>query len=237
MYNMNNLKKYIRGDYTDAEFEAFSEQLITQKLDRDKRKEWTYKLKERYGVERASSIEEKPSFGKKQWIIISSIAASLLLLVSFFFVLPAINTPAYLQAVNQQIDNLSIMGDQSVIRKGPQDVELTRKQANLAYMNKEYAKSIQLWEAMVTTNQATGLDFFYLALCQLQKSPPAPQRTIQALLKAKTLNGPEEEINWILALAYVKAEEIDQAKILLARIVKDQAYQAPAAKKILDLLP
>ena len=234
---MNNLKKYISGNYTQTEFEAFSEQLIAQKLDRDKRKEWEHKLKERYGVERTGLNEEKPAFGKKQWIITSSIAAALLLLISFFFILPAINTPAYLQAVNQQIDNLSIMGDQSVIRKGPQNVELTRKQANLAYMNKNYSKSIQLWEAMVATNQATGLDFFYLALCQLQKSPPAPQKTIQTLLKAKALNGPQEEINWILALAYVKAEELDKAKILLAEIVKDQAYQATAAKEILGLLP
>jgi len=234
---MNNLKKYIRGNYTEAEFETFSEQLITQKLNRDKRNEWEHKLKENYGVERTSPFEGKTTFGKKQWIIVSSIAASLLLLVSFFFIMPAINTPAYLQAVNQQIDNLSIMGDQSVIRKGPQNVELTRKQANLAYMNKNYEKSIQLWEAMILANQATGLDFFYLALCQLQKTPPAPQKTIQTLLKAKTLNGPEEEINWILALAYVKAEEIDKAKTLLAEIVKEKAYQATAAKEIFDLLP
>ena len=234
---MNNLNKYTKGNYTEAEFEAFSEQLITQKLDRDKRKEWEYKLKERYGVERTSTKENFPFFGKKPWIIISSIAASLLLLIAFFFILPAINTPKYLQATNKHIDNLSIMGDQSVIRKGTQNVELIRKQATLAYMNKDYSKSIQLWESMVNTQKATGLDFFYLALCQLRKSSPAPQQTIQALLKARSLNGPEEEINWILSLAYIKTEELEKAKSLLSEIVNKDAYQATAAKEILGLLP
>ena len=229
-----NIKKYIDGDLSEVEFELISERLITEKLDRDKRKEWEEKLKSEYAVEKAPT--RKFPFGRRSGFFLLSIAASLLILLTVFVLIPTNPLPQYLQTVNQQIEQLAIMSDQSVLRKGPQEVQALRMEATLAYADKKYEKSISHWELVLASDSATGMDHFYLGLCYLQKTSPAPSKTVESLLASRAMNGPEEEIKWVLSLAYVKAGELEKAAQELAIIVQGQSYKAVEAANLLELL-
>ncbi len=232
---MEKLEKFIAGDFSDVEFEKISEQLIQAKLDRDKKKDWALKLETEYQLKRDTAPDISPK--QKNRFFILSLAAALLLLLSLFFLFPSKHKFNYQQLVDQQIAQLSIMGDQSFLRKGKQTVDHIRKEATLAYLDQQYDKSILNWQKIIASQKATGSDYFYLALCQLKKPESEPQKTIQSILKAQSLNGPQEEMAWVLALAQIKTGDLQKARLGLSTIVEQQNYKAKEAKKILDRLP
>lgn len=227
---MSSFTKYREGTFSDEELETFSKELIIAKLDRDKRKEWEQKLKTEYAV-------EKTAPKNKRRFLLFAIAASLLLGLALFAI-PYTSSPNYLSLVDEEISNLSIMSDQSIIRKGKQDIEVLRKEASLAYVEKNYAKSIQLFGQINDSAKLTETDCFYLGLSHLKKEAANPEQTAFWLEKARALNPQRyrEEIAWVLALAYLKNGEKEKAQQELKTIINDYQYKADEAKKILELL-
>jgi len=228
---MLDIQKYKEGKLSEAELEQMSEVLIHAKLDRDKKREWAKILKDKYGVEEVATPK---SFWKgKNMLWGLMIAASVALFASFF---PFNTNPSYLDIANEQIDQLSIMSDQSIFRKGIHEVDSMRKEATLAYANKQFEVSERLWKKVLQSEEGKPIDHFYLGLCQLQKVSPDTPQAIASLEKSRASQSMQEEINWVLSLAYLKAGKTAMAKQELTNIVDNKAYKATEAKKILTLL-
>ncbi len=233
---MNVLKKYLGGNFSEEEFEIISEQLISAKLDRDRRREWEQELKDLYKVT-PNTVKKQMLPKKRRWLLLS-VAAAVLLLCALIFLLPTASGPQYLQAVNGHIETLSIMGDQTVLRKGVDDVDRIRMQATLTYAKKAYTASIPLWEQLIDKPYSTAWDYFYLGLCHLQKTPSDPNKALEFLLRSKAIDGgPYEELNWVLALTYLKTGAIETAKSELNSIVRLKDYQAVKAAELLQQIP
>lgn len=228
---MLDIQKYKEGKLSEAALEQMSEVLINAKLDRDKKRAWAKILTEKYGVEES---ETPKSFWKGKNILWGlMIAASLALFAAFF---PFNTNASYLDLADEQIAQLSIMSDQSIFRKGMHEVDSLRKEATLAYANRQFETSEKLLEKVIQSDKQKPIDHFYLGLCQLQKAAPEAQKAIASFQKAKASQKMQEEINWVLSLAFLKAGETDLAKQELSSIVKNDAYKAEEAKKMLAKL-
>ncbi len=231
---MKIIAKYKNEKLSEPELEAISEQLIQAKLDRDKKKEWTQKLKEEYQVVQNTKTLP-PKRKTKLWLF--SAAAAILLLISIFLLIPQTNETDYIAVVDHHIETLAIMSDQSVFRKGGPEVEALRKKANLSYVNKEYEAGIPYWEQLIASSEATSTDYFYLAISHLKKANADPQQTISLLLKSTSLGSSlEEETAWVLALVYLKVGNTTAGIQELSRIVENNSYQAKEAKRILEMI-
>ena len=234
---MDTITKYVNGDFSEGEFEIISEELIYAKLDRDKKRDWTRKLKEEYGVEKSKN---KKKFLKiKGVFFILTLAASFLLLLSIYFLMPKNPEAIYKQALNESIANLDIMSDQIYLRKGGHEVDEIKKKANLFYSQAKYEESIQLWGGIITSGIANETDYFYMALCHLRKIPSAPDKSITFLLKSRNLDKQlklDAEISWVLSLAYLKAGVTQKGTIELREIIRKNEYKTEEAKKLIELL-
>ncbi len=228
---MKTLQKYIDGKLSEEELEQFSEQLIQAKLDHDKKRRWAQLLEAEHGV--AKKPSRKSIWNRKTGLFGLLLAASLAIVVAFFSLSQADPADAYIALADQQISRLSIMGDPAFFRKGQHEVDSLRKEANLAYVGKKYEASIRLWEQVILAGKARPEDHFYLALCQLQKAPSEPRLAIASLGEARASQGLQEEISWVMALAYLKAGELELARGQLRRIVEEQAYMAAEAEGLL----
>jgi hypothetical protein len=228
---MLDIQKYKEGKLSEAELEQMSEALISAKLDRDKKREWAQILKDKYGVQEAPAPKSFWKGKSTLWGLM--IAASVVLFASFF---PFNQSPDLQEMVDQQISALSIMSDQSIFRKGAHEVDSMRKEATMAYANKQFEVSERLWEKVVGSEQEKPIDHFYLGLCQLQKSPSEPSQAVLSLQKSNASQGMKEEIAWVLSLAYLKAGETDHAVQELNKIVSQSAYKSAEAKKILAMI-
>ncbi len=229
---MNKLKEFLEGTMSESDKDQVFEQLIAAKRDRDKKIAWQQKLKGKYGVERNSKYISKKKVGR---VILSLAACFSLIILAYYFIADR-NREKHMIVVNEHIANLDIMTNQNLLRKGHQDVEEIRAEANLSYSKAEYEKSILLWETLTTAELANGIDYFYLALCYLQKEQAEPQRSIDLLEKSKSLKGPKEEISWVLSLAYLKAGQKDNAIQELNKILANDAYKTAEARELLNLL-
>lgn len=231
---MENITKYIEGKLTPIELEGFSEQLIEAKLDRDKKRAWTKQLEVEYGVERIPQKQTPIQKSNNNWLL--GLVASLLLLLSLFFLMPANGVPTHVQLADNYIEQLSIMGDQSVSRKGKENVDSIRQKATVSYDQGRYQESIRNWSKIILYSEAIGSDYFYLGLCHLKSTPSAPEETITHLLKSRLLDGPPDEIAWVLSLAYLKTGAIEEAKKELRMVVNRGNYQIENAKRIMKHL-
>ena len=127
---MSNLKNYLGDNLSEVELELISERMINAKLERDKRREWANQLQQEYGL--IKPPPPKVAAIKKYRFHLMAIAASLLVLLSAFFVYEAFSSPPFAKIVDEEIENLNIMSDQSIFRKGEEEINNLRKQANMA---------------------------------------------------------------------------------------------------------
>lgn len=229
--------KYIKGEELSAEeLESISEGLIEAKLDRDKRKEWEQRLKTDYNV-------KKEVFQNEQKFKISklAIAAAIMCIAGIVAYSIAIFTTAnYDTIVDTSIENLISIDTHAVVTRGNETIDSQMLIALTAYKNKEYNKSIVIWEVIVSVGNikenTKATAHYNLAICYLQKETSEPQKAIQYLLEARKTRTVQEESNWALALAYMKTNQKIAAKEILQKIVDENAYKYKKAKKLLEAL-
>ncbi|MEM1319645.1 MAG: hypothetical protein AAGG75_05275 [Bacteroidota bacterium] len=224
------MAKYIEGNFSEGELEQISEHLINAKLDRDRRREWATELETHYGVH----PDQAPS-PRRTWLPYALVAALLLLGALLCYYWLTSSSSSYQLATDQHIRELSIMGDQSVLRKGPQGISELRSEASLHYARRQYEQGIPLFEQLLASPASQASDYFYLALCHLQKTNAEAAKTIPLLLQARALGGPAEETAWVLSLAYLKTGALPEARQELQGIVDRKGYKAREAEALLRL--
>ena len=107
----------------------------------------------------------------------------------------------------------------------------TKTEAFKSYDAKNYTLASKRFENLFETTE-TSYCLFYQAICELQL-----ENTTKAisLLRAhqKYSDKVSEHRNWYLALAYLKANNIEQSKVLLQQIISKKTYKYKAAEKII----
>lgn len=231
---MERFNNYIKGILSPKAEEEFVEQLIEAKNDRAQRKAWTEALARDYNVER--DRPPSSSGNNRPFIYLLLVAAALGLAALFLWSNGKQSAPSFDEQVDMQIAGLTIMGDQSMLRKSMDQVDSLRKAANLAYVNHDYEDSNSLWQRLTQLPKAIASDYFYLGICQLKKADADPVASIAALQRSAIDTTYQQERAWLLALAHCKAGQREVARPILQSIVSNKAYQATAAKDLLERL-
>lgn len=232
---MKNLNAFLNDEMDDDEMEQYTKDILYQKFDEENRAELSQILAREYGVERTQNTAKR--FRLKPLYQVAAVAASLALLIGLFFFLRGTSTPSYEQLATTYILDLPIMSDQLVARKDDTAVEALRLNASEAYINQDFTKAVGYYNQLIDQGAANAYDQFYLGVSYLRKSPSAPQQTIDLLTQVQAdIPAFQQEINWVMSLAYLKNNQRQEAKVLLEQIVDQQAYMAKSAERLLEAL-
>ena len=138
--------------------------------------------------------------------------------------------------VDNYIEKLSIISEQAIAFRGNSVIDDKIEAVAKNYRNKNFNESIFTLESIIIKNDSIKAPYLYydLALCYLQKPKPEPDKSISLLLKSKSLKGPKQEIDWILALAYLKNKEKENAIKQLSEIINDGTYKVNEAQDLLN---
>lgn len=230
-----NLKDYLNDDMDDDKAEQFTTDIIFQKFDQDKRKEWAEWLKNQHNLEREIGTKPEAKLFNLRWVF--AIAASITLLAAFFFLLKAPSVPAHQQLAQTYIETLPIIADPSVFRKDDSEVDAIRLAANEAYVKQEFEQAIRLWNELIDKQMEKPQDLYYLGLSNLRNKEPNTDRAIELFTEAQLqLPNLRQEINWVLSLTYVQSGQEDLAKPILRSIISSKEYKASSARELLQAL-
>jgi hypothetical protein len=228
---MELLKKYVNNLLKEEKMEQIAEQHISYTLDQEKREAWKKKLEERHGLKRTPPAKKVRTLTPLYRGI--AIAASLALLIAAFFLFrPSENT--YQQLADSYLESLPPMADQLTFRTKDDNKDVARANVENAYLRGDYETAIPFWQEMVDDGTATAYDQFYLGQSYLRQQDSQPELAIPLLLSARAdIPEIQQEINWTLSLAYLKAGQLEEARQLLATIVQENAYMQKKARKLL----
>jgi hypothetical protein len=227
---MKLFDKYRLNQANEEEVSAMTEKLINNKFDQERRKAYADKLTKEYGISRSSSANTF-RMTTTRWII--GVAAVLLVGVVSWQLL--ISTGSYTTLTNEY---LAIHYPNNETRKGATNLSELRAAAITAYNNKDYQQAAELRSQVVEQAEANEYDFFFLGLSYLYQQPAQTELAIRAFQQA--INYPAKELlqesEWYLSLAYLKANQLDQARTLLQKRVKDNRWNAEKAARLLKAL-
>ena len=234
---MKKLDKYLSGQMNEKEISDFTEVLIQQKFDEEKRNTWSQLLKENHNLERSG----KTMASKRRKIPLArmiGVAASFLLLMGLGYYIMMPSTPEYKRLSYEYVQNLPITGDPSVIRKDIIEEEDVRLKANEAYVDGDFDAAVEYWEVLLSNDTYNTRDLFYLGISYLRKENADPAACIR-YLKMVQERGTNfsQEINWVISLAYIELDDIDSARPILEQIVQNDEYMSAKAVILLEALP
>lgn len=232
---MNQLNKFLNDEMDDEAMEEFAENILYQKFDHDKKQVWSQILKDKHGLERHQKIEQTAKVFTLRRIL--SIAAGIALILGVFYFVDSTGLPADQALAQSYVDELPIMADQLVARKGDFEVDKTRLKANEAYINLDFDAAVGYWNEIVNNKAETPYDLFYLGVSTLRASSSEPEKAINYLLEAQNSTPSlKHEINWLLSLAYVRSGQVEKARPILEEIVSKQEYMSKQAAELLKTL-
>lgn len=229
---MKPIQKYAEDRLSAEEKEQVTRQLIRQKFEEDLRKDWASQLAAR-GINRQLPLRTR----LLRLRLALPIAAGLALCIAALFLLRGYFNPSLEQLAQQHLDELGIMADQLVVRKGSETTDTWKVEANTAYLDGNYEAAITAFQHLLEAGTADGYDRFYLGLSYLLQAEQHPDAAIEQLKLAQAQEVDlAQEIDWILALAYTRNAELEQAERLLLKIVNNGQYKQQQAAEMLRYL-
>lgn len=107
-------------------------------------------------------------------------------------------------------------------------------QAIQAYEKEDYFEAIKYYEKLVANNPDNVKNNLFLGISFLATNQP--KKAIDVLNKITASEQFHFDIQWYLALAYLKNKEIQQAQTTLTNLTKEENYYQKEAQEILDKL-
>ena len=245
------VEDYVKGSLSDAERSAFEERLHKEPelLKALEFEQYLHKTLELYEVERLKEhartllqqskdshsirpIPERRTKIRRLWY--STAAAILLLGAAAFWFYQVLYSPSLEQITNRY---LTERYPAPVVSKGAPRTAVWSEVIS-AYRQQDYETSIRLLQVLLDENNATTEQVFYLGLCYLYREPANLDRALAYLQQARdanpTLYG--EAVDWYMSLAYLKAEQRQEAKSALERVVGSSSWKQEEARDLLRKL-
>lgn len=103
-----------------------------------------------------------------------------------------------------------------------------------AYEKEDYFEAVNAYQKLVANNPDNVKNNLFLGISFLGTNQP--KKAIEILSKLTTSEEFHYDIQWYLALAYIKNKEIPQAQTTLNNLSKEENYYQKEAQEILDKL-
>jgi hypothetical protein len=232
------LKKYLNNELTPIKAERVEKQMLTQLLDKKQRSHWEHLLAAE-GIQRDSLPEEQQAAPKTAKIVTfnprpmmwKAAAGAFLVAGSWFLMRPATSNPVEAYAAEMQA---AIKAPAVRMGQNPSESELDWQQARTAYAVKDFKKAGDDLQKIVNAGSATTEQQYYLGLSRFFQQNPDNKAAIAAFLQVQKGGWiGEDEVNWLLALAYLKNGESENAQKTLEAIVAKNGYKAKEARQLL----
>ena len=107
-------------------------------------------------------------------------------------------------------------------------------QAIQAYEKEDYFEAVNAYQKLVANNPDNVKNNLFLGISYLGTNQP--KKAIDVLNKITTSEEFHFDIQWYLALAYIKNKEIQNAQTTLSNLSKEENYYQKEAQEILDKL-
>jgi tetratricopeptide (TPR) repeat protein len=232
------LKKYLNNELTPIKAERVEKQLLTQLLDKKQRSHWEHLL-EAEGIQRDSLPEEPKSVPQTAKIVTfnprpmmwKAAVGAFLVAGSWFLLRPA--TPNPLEAYAAEMQAV-IKTPEVRMGQNPSAPELDWQQARTAYAAKDFKKAGDELQKIVQSGNATTEQKYYLGLSRFFQQNPDYKVAIATFLQVQKEGWiGEDEVNWLLALAYLKNGDKENAQKTLEALVAKNGYKANEARLLL----
>lgn len=227
---MSKWKKFTDGRLSEQESDGFLRKSMKKAFDEAQKKEWSDRLSEEFGIRR-----NPPQRKRNAIIYISALAAAIAL---FLLAYPLLFSQS--DGLEQQLElALAEPFPNYLTRKGEvEQTEALRQQMAEAYNAKKYEQAINIGQQLLQSSTPSTEDFFFLGLSHLyQGNYPSAVNMLNSARSASEQDGRfREEIDWFLALAYVKNKYFAEAKELLNKIVNKEQWNETPAKQLLKKL-
>ncbi|MEO0042133.1 MAG: hypothetical protein RL329_1581 [Bacteroidota bacterium] len=245
------LKKYLNDELTPIRAERLEQQMLTQLLDKKQKQRWEQLLSEE-GIERHSlpsnnadivktapktativALNPRPMLWKRT---AQAAVGAFLVLGSWFLMRPASNQH---QNQGSSIDQYALEMQQTIqtpeTRMGNANpADAVWKNAKAAYDAKAYEQAGDLLEGLSKSGKASAENQYYLGLARFFQTKPNYDAAITAFLASKQAGWVgEDEITWLLSLAYAKKGDNVNAQKALEILVQKNGYKAKEARLLL----
>jgi tetratricopeptide (TPR) repeat protein len=239
------IDKYKKGELSEEQTEQLEADLMRQMFRKEKENALRSDLKKlAASISDTENTEGVATNGltvshrsNRSWTWLAAAASVAILVVAgwWLFLKPQTIEPFN----NETLADTYLKKDASPVwsaTMGNETPEEKEAKAKEAYQKNDFTQAISLFEAIPPT---TKEHFFYLGVAALKQQKPDAQKTIDNLLKARTLaNGWQEDAtNWYLALAYIRLGKITEARTELNNIIKIGRDNVNSAKELLQKLP
>jgi len=230
--------QYIKGNLTEDELDSLTREVVKDHFEKEElQNRWKRILQEEHDVH-DSTAQSKKLFSLKNsnrlLKIVLSAAASISLLLLFWFTNQSLSVPTYEKLLSEELNKPFI---EDIGRKGK--VEELKLQAAASYNERDYASAIKYFEQLNKIEETIDWSF-YMGLCQLyQKQSDLAIQSFTAIL-----NHPNKkyniETNWYLGMAYIMDKDFKLAKEHLEFVVNqsndEMAWKVKDAKALLNAL-
>ena len=240
------IEKYLHRQLSDSEWSRLQEQLkgdpelaeelgIAAILNADYNA--THKLRwKQLLAEQTDSITAPPENVRKltsrrrTLYYITAIAAALLIAV--FAIILSINTNNLDQQLN---DHIAQHHHAPTTTMGTPNSNERWELAIVAYQQAEYEGAATQISAIIDDGTTTPELYFYLGLCQLYQHEANYEAAVDNFNRVlATSNAFQEETKWFISLAYLKLQQLEDARRHLEQLANAQGWKSIEARQLLE---
>lgn len=226
---MKELDKYLKSQLVENQDEEITRALFKSHFDKELRSHWSKELEDKYNISAPPSVERKDTTSRRQWMLF---AASIVLGLISVFLYQNKMQPDALQLTEAHLaKKYTHIG----LKKG-RGIDELRTIAIDAYNINDYDKTIALYEKIIGGKDSTIEDFFFCGLSYLYSNQSAKAIPLlqKGLMMPPTSDLRSKEIiRWYLALAHIKAEDLQEAKKELTKIASSKGAKQKLAEELL----
>lgn len=214
---------HLNNEQMDAFAEAAVKYAVEQKLRSKYDKILSAKAKNK--AEKTSIIKKLP---------IAKIAAvAIVLLGSLFIIQQSLFSPSINIYAQTLLDQTLLPGNPDITRKGITDASQLQREANDAFIAKNYPLAIEKYTTLHADKKMSHMDQFYLGVAQM-KVESFDEAIVHFSFLKNEAKLKIEEVDWLLSLAYVLSNQNEMAIPLLIEIVDSKGYKWKKAQQLLD---
>ncbi|HZW76919.1 MAG TPA: CDC27 family protein [Flavobacteriaceae bacterium] len=205
---------------TDAEFAS------EVKFQEDLKKAITLESRDALKKQLRQIEENRRPSSKRQWIYIAATIALVIGLATLFFT----SQPSNEQLFASYYEPFPNVVEPIVRNSGNSSM---KTDAFFAYENQKYEEAAALFDRLIAE---TGEDyaFFYGAVSHLSNNEAS--NAINLLSSHEFHSDFKDKAPWFLALAYLRANKNDEAKLILQDIIESKKFNSHQAQTLLDVL-
>ncbi len=236
------IKKYLANQLTPTERNAFEQEMENDEFLKDSVEGFEMLSDDETKFTTINTalnkqIDEKVNNSKKGKVIFMNVyklaaAACIIGILSIttyriFYVKKSVNEEQIYASYFKPLTNT----DATV--RGENDDSEEKKAAN-AYENEDYFEALNMYQKLVSNNPKNVKNNLFLGISYL-----ATNQSKKAIDVLRTITQSEEyhfDIQWYLALAYIKNKEIQNAQSTLSNLTNEENYYQKEAQEIIEKL-